>query len=159
MFPSQDRENTSDDPVAARAGEAEDIASRHIEVARQRFAQESSRAEEAGADGRRRDSQRIRRFLHRHLLDFAKGEDRAEGNRQLVNPVFEHASNLGAQGRGGRGLRLLVREFCLLVATAPEIVTLEGDHDSLALLLAQTHQRLVGDDADEPGAELCLAAK
>jgi hypothetical protein len=68
-------------------------------VTLERFTQERARAEEPRADGRGRNTEALRRFLYRHVFDFAHDEHGPECDRQFVDAAFDDAPDLTAPCR------------------------------------------------------------
>jgi hypothetical protein len=85
------------DAIAARSGKGESAAGRHVDLARERLAQQRSRAEVTRAHGGFGKAEAFGGLLDRHLLDFAHHEDRAKRDRQLVDLALEHGAQLGAR--------------------------------------------------------------
>ncbi len=118
LDPRQPFQHSRNDPVAALAGEGEDVDRRRVDIARQCLSQQRTRPEEPRAHGCGRDAEKVGRFLHRHLLDVAHDEHCPERRGQLIDPAFEQTAQLGAKRRGRRGLGQLVRRS-LAAASAP----------------------------------------
>jgi hypothetical protein len=96
----QAREHGRDDAVAASAGEREDIAGGHVEVAGKRRAKEGAGAEETGPNRRRRDGKTLRDLVDAHVFDLAHHEDGSKRSGKLIDPPLEDAPGLGANRRG-----------------------------------------------------------
>jgi hypothetical protein len=96
-------EHGDDDAIATfTIRELERVRGGKIDVPGQGLAQQRPRAECARAHRRSRNVEAFRRFLHRHLLDVAEDEHRAELGRQLVDPALQQLTQLGAHRRGIR---------------------------------------------------------
>jgi hypothetical protein len=96
-------------------------------------------------------------LVDRHFLDRAHQEHRAERVGQGVDLPLEHRARLGAHRRAlGRlgGARVVVVRRLVEVGAA-----IHPDHLRGPLALAPARDRLVDDDARQPGRELRVAAK
>ena len=156
---AQPLEHAGDDAVAARPGEGEDVGRRHVHLLGERLAQQRAGAKHARADRRRRDRQALGRFLDRHLLDLAQDERGAKGERQRVDLLLEQAAQLGAHRAGlRRCVRVVVHRLLHRLGAARRAVVEQGD-DVVATARAQPPERLVDDDAREPGRQARVAAE
>ena len=146
--------HTRDDAVAAGPVEREGVGHGVVDVARQALAKQAAGAEEARAHGGFRQAQRRRDLLDAQFLDGPQHEDRAKRLRQRVDARLHH----GAQLRAHRGaLRPIVRVVFhhVLHRDVREVDRgVEGQH--LGAAAAQPTERLVDDDAHQPGRQARL---
>ena len=157
-------EHGGDDAVAARAGEPEYVGRRACPCRASSASRSSARARNSRvrtvAGGMPRHSAVS---CDRHLLDLAHHEDGAKRDRQSSIRRSMTFADFAAQHRVGRAIRPsrpAGRSPCRRVSRAARRRRPAERHDDrFALALAQPHQRLVDDDAREPGAELRVAAE
>src|SRR5476649_1287018 len=87
------REYSCDNPIAALPAEAEDVADNDVEVAGQRFSQNSAGAEGSRPHCRGWNGQTLRSLVHRPAFHLPQNKYHAKCNRQFVYLALQQVAN------------------------------------------------------------------
>src|SRR6185312_9764611 len=146
------------DAAATRILEGKHVFEDRADLRLERGAQLAAGAVQPRLHGFGKNAQHRRGFLDAHLLDRARQQDEAELLGQAVDRFFEEAADLALRQRPlGIGVRAVLRQlhrFGARNSALADCVPIDG-----WAAPAQPRQRLVDDDARQPGADARLAAK
>ena len=154
------RATRGNDAVAALAGEAEDFDRGGVQVARERLAQQRRAHGRAGCGRSPAGWTRHAAVSSTVMSSTSRMTNtvrKATGSSSIRRSRMRRTSR--AQGRVSRRLGLSSSATSGTSGRVPSGLAAERDDDAVALLAPQPHQRLIDDDAREPGGELRLAAE